>query len=186
MNRRVIVIAVLAVLAIGSWLVLEPAQQPDSVPGADDLEAGYYLTDADISDTDDAGELLYSLKAERIDHNPRDESVNLETLQLLYIVTAGEPWLIRATEGWMAGDRAQMILRGEVQISGAFNNQQSAAVISTTRLILDLNEDIARTNETVQIDVGGASLEADGLHADLKNQKIQLLSNVRGTFNAGS
>lgn len=186
MNLRRVGIAVLLVLAIGSWWMLNPDSGSDGAAPAPELSAGYYLVDATIADTDDAGRLIYSLEARHIDHNPRDDSVSLQELQLLYATDSSEHWQIRAAEGWMDGNREQLILRGKVRITGQFATDARNTVINTTRLILNLKDDIARTNETVEIEVAGGRLHADGMHANLKSQEIKLLSNVRGTFQSGT
>ncbi|NNF15363.1 MAG: LPS export ABC transporter periplasmic protein LptC [Gammaproteobacteria bacterium] len=185
-NRRTKVIGVLLILTLASWWILNPASRQGDSSQLQRLDAGYYLTNAAISDTDEAGVLVYSLRAERIEHNPRDNSVSLLALHLLYDQTDNEGWQIKASEGWMDGERAQMILRGKVQIVGKFDDDAPETTINTTRLIVNLKDNIARTNEPVQIGIAGGLLEADGLHADLKTQKIKLLSNVRGTFDTRS
>ena len=65
-RRTLITIVVLAVLAGLSFTVTQRKTAPDDGP-SEPLPEGYYLTDARLQSTDDAGVLRYELRARRID-----------------------------------------------------------------------------------------------------------------------
>lgn len=185
MNTRYVVIVVLMIMVIGSWWMLQPGPDSNQQNSTDTFNSGYYLLDADISDTDENGQMIYSLHAQRIEHNPLDDSVSLQQLNMTYASSESRPWTINATEGWMDSLHEELILEGQVNVTGSLNQSGQETIIATTRLTLDMTQNVAHTEEIVTIKMAGGSLQAVGLHANLNSQKIDLLSNVRGTFSPG-
>ncbi len=182
--RKTLPIFLLLALVAGSWWLLNPSEQQDIDTAAEAFEDGYYLIDAEISNTNNEGVAQYQLKAKRIDHNPADDSITLQKLELIYDTQSRQHWLITATEGWLDGNRDRMILDGNVLLNGINSDgeQTNDTTIATERLTLSIKDNTASTTRQVNIRTSGGELNADGLQADLENQKINLLSNVRGTF----
>ncbi len=182
MTARYVTLVGLLLLVIGSgWLLRsEPEDETGSTQRA--LSDGYYLLDATISDTNETGQLIYSLKAQRIDHVPDDGSVRFTNLKVLYAVNAEDSWTIEAERGAMDADRESLNLRGDVTITSLEADAERNTTIITEQLSLDIASNQARTEQEVRIQISGGELRAKGMQADLGTKKINLLSDVRGRF----
>ncbi|MEM7083531.1 MAG: LPS export ABC transporter periplasmic protein LptC [Pseudomonadota bacterium] len=181
MTTRRIALFILIALAIASGWLLKPTSNETLQTQQRELSDGYYLLDATISDTDENGQLVYSLQADRIDHVPDDGSVILNGLNVLYTSDASSTWTIAAERGTMSAARESLDLNGGVTIRS--DPEQNTAV-STEQLTLDMINNEARTDRQVTVDLRGGRLVAQGMRADLKSKQIDLLSNVRGSFEA--
>ena len=117
MMLRYVAVAVLLVLVVGSGWLLRTKPENEKSTDMRDLSDGYYLLDAKISATNETGQLIYSLKAARIDHVPTDGSVQLTDLKVLYTGDAEDSWTIEAKRGAMGASRERLNLRGGVTIS---------------------------------------------------------------------
>ena len=72
------------------------------------------------------------------------------------------------------------VLRGHVRATSSGESDRDETEIRTQYLELDPERSIAETDERVQIRVGARSLTATGMLASLKEDKIELKSNIRG------
>ncbi|MFK8030244.1 MAG: LPS export ABC transporter periplasmic protein LptC [Gammaproteobacteria bacterium] len=181
MMLRYATLITLILLVIGSGWLLNPEPEDNSSEAKRALNDGYYLLDATISDTNETGEVIYSLNAERIDHIPENGSVVLTELTVLYAGEAEEPWTIEARRGAMGATRDTLKLNGGVTIVSGETDVQSTT-IRTEELNLDISSNVASTDNEVSIMIAGGELKAQGMQADLSAKKISLLSQVRGTF----
>lgn len=182
MMLRYTTLAILLILVIGSGWLLNSRPESEKRKDSRDLNEGYYLLDATISDTNETGKQIYSLNAARIDHIPGDGSVQLTELKVIYTGEAADAWTIEAEHGVMGASRDQLNLRGGVTISSRDSETERSTTISTEQLILDIANNHARTDQPVRINISGGELNAMGMEADLVARKIDLLADVRGSF----
>ncbi len=180
MTARYVALIALVILVIASGWLLRSKPQDETDTEQRALSDGYYLLDATISDTNETGQLVYSLSAQRIDHIPADGSVQLTDLKVLY---AGEDsWTIQAERGAMGASRERLDLNGDVTITSVDVQTERNTTIKTEQLTLDITSNQAHTDQEVRIHISGGELNAQGMQADLKSKKIDLLSDVRGLF----
>lgn len=182
MNARVYAVTALLLLAAASFWLRDTAPEDPSNPQQRPLNDGYYVLDALISDTNETGQLIYSLRAARIDHVPADGSVQLTDLSVLYSGDAQDNWNIEARRGFMGAARDHLQLRGDVRISSARADELQPTTIRTEQLDLDINRNVASSEQTVRIQLGDGELTANGMTADLNAKTIDLLADVRGSF----
>lgn len=195
MNARYVTLIALVLLVVASGWLLDSNDEDETAAERRPLSDGYYVLDATISDTDETGRVIYALSAERIDHVPEDGSVQLSGLNVLYTAKSEQDWSIQARRGSMAATRDVLKLRGGVEIrskesssvdgaqSNADDGEDSASTtILTEQLDLDMVSNVARTEQEVRIRISGGELNALGMNADLGAKKIDLLSNVSGSF----
>lgn len=173
--------SVLIAAAVSWWLLNSDTEQTTPLTDTE-LNDAYYLIDATIEDLDGSGNVVYSLRAQRIDHSPAQGDVRLSELEVLYAGTNAQDWTITATRGTMGAAREKLNLHGDVSIVALDPDGQEQTRIRTSRLSLDIPKNIAKTSELVDIEIAGGSLQATGLRADLAAQRIELLADVHGEF----
>ncbi len=94
-------------------------------------------------------------------------------------------WTLTARTGLMPQDATQVELRDDVEIKGEPQLSAHApapATLRTAKLSVDLQTQVARTQERVEILWGDRRLTAVGLTADLKAGRVKLESAVHGLF----
>lgn len=198
--RALAAAAVIALLAI-AWLALNGETSGPSVPATATVSAespGYSARDAVLIETGADGLPMYTLRAAQMREQPASRVALLDQVAMQFRDTDGQLWNGRAdrarvvdqssrneTPGGAAEgvDRAaQVELAGHVALSGLLPGNPAPIRISTDRLNVDTHSEIVRTADEVTIDWGAGQLQARGLTAWLREQRIQLGSHVRGQY----
>lgn len=180
--RNVVLIVLLAVASFGSWYVARQ-QQPGELAGTrvDPAQRGYYLKAARILGTGADGELLYEIQAEYAEQQP-DERIAFTKVLINYSPQSEVPWTVNADTATIDKDMPRVLLRGNIRATSSEGFSGSDTEIRTEYLELDPENYLAATDERVQIRIGTRSLTATGMLASLKENRLELKSNVSGKF----
>ena len=185
MTRALLILVLLAlIIVIGlSFVGGEPADARREVVAPAD-QPGYFLTGAIITDTSKDGSARVRIRAERIEQKPRDNSVELTSLNLVYRNADERAGVVTADRGRVPEASKTVHLQGNVRIHGVLSDTPGPeALIDTDSLDFDTDTSIARTEDDVRVAMGMNALTAHGLTADLKQGRVRLESRVHGKFN---
>jgi LPS export ABC transporter protein LptC len=169
-----------------AWFLSRSEEVEPENRAATNEQPGYYLKNATLSETGSDGRLRLRVAATRADQQPQDGSVLLTDIRVQYHqqtgAQAGQVWFLDAAQGLLPEDRVLVQLQGNVHMTARSVTRPLAAVIETEKLALDTQRDIATTREPVVIELGGHSVYATGMRAELMNDRLQLESKVHGSF----
>ncbi len=171
-----------AFFAVNWWLLRSPDAPADTEAAPAVQQFGWYLRGATLVATDDAGAQRYRLSARVIEQNPADDSAALTDVRLRYEAGADPAWQLTARDGWIAPDGRTIRLEGNVVMTDEPDAGATPTVVRTERVDLDVDRDLASSAETVRVENGRNFLSALGMVADLSNDRVQLQSEVSGTF----
>ena len=136
---------------------------------------------------DPEGQLQYRMLSERADHfqhlpnrsSPRDYSL----IQAPDVTVFGEdtpPWQLTARLGRSDATGETLVFTGEVR---AWQQSANGAMeITTPELQVEPNRQFAQTDKAVTMRSPQGRHDAVGMRADLAEDQIELLSEVRGTY----
>lgn len=140
----------------------------------------------------DEGELSYAFTADELRHfrhqmesvSPEDYTVIEEPRITLY--TENPPWHMRASEGLLTDGGTTLTLTDDVHVWQVDKNDPSKNLseLSTDRIVVKPNEKTAQTDAPVTIVTPMGTISAIGMRADLRNQHIEFLSEVQGSYEA--
>jgi lipopolysaccharide export system protein LptC len=180
--RSVTGLALLAVIAAASWLWSQyeaaptaPQRDPVSVP------PGYYLSGAVLIGTDTEGRIQYRLRAGRAEEKPASNTLEFSDVEIEYAPAQQIPWIVRATNATGPVDLSQLELSGQVSLESARPGREPL-LIETTQLLFEPERLMARSDQPVQIAIGTRRINAVGLCADLKEDRLKLESQIHGQF----
>jgi LPS export ABC transporter protein LptC len=151
------------------------AEQAPVVPG-------YAATRAELIETDVNGRALYRLNAALIEQPQPQGTVYLTEPKLDYEPEKGNPWTLTAQSGQMPQDARTAELHGAVHAEGKPTGSDTLMHIDTEELHLDMEQQLATSPIAVRVQWGGYRLDGRGMRADLKNDRLQLASKVRGVL----
>ncbi len=172
----------LLVAAVASGILLFRSDESEApVAHTPRLGIGYYGNDAMLVSTDDDGHILYRLTALTVQQIPADGSINLQSISGDYEPARDVPWHLRADTGRIPPGGKMIQLSGDV-VATTREAGSPAATIRTDFLELDLDSHIASTDGKVVIEYAGSSVHATGLRAMLRENRLELLSNVTGQY----
>jgi len=182
--RNLLYIAFLIGAAGSSWYWsrVGPA---DSQPGvlSRSLPLGYYLTDAAILGTDEDGQLLYKIWASRAEERPNEDRLLLSRVRVEYSPVADVPWLLTADSGEAPADHSYIDLNGAVELVNERRDDGERTIIQTQALRFEPETYVARSEDTVSVFLGEKRLDAVGIKVYLRDDRLELESNVHGEFN---
>lgn len=149
-----------------------------------------YLIDVETVQYNTNGEVDYSFKAEKVSYfqpNPKRKTGDDYTLILAPRIEMFDadnpPWHVTAEHGKSDAQGAQIKLWGNVRVWRTDEKGQISE-LSTTQLVVKPKAQYAETDKPVMISSANGKANAVGMKAYLKQQRIQLLSNVRGVHEA--
>ena len=177
--------ALCSVAILAALLYFQYADNGSSDSAASDYgsaEPGYAAVRAQLIETGEDGLPLYRLDAERIEQPRPQGTILLSEPKLDYQPEAGNHWTLTAQHGQMPQDARTAELTGDVHAEGLPSGSDSVMRIDTEELHLDMAQQLATSPTSVRVDWGGNRLNGHGMRADLKNDKLQLASKVRGVL----
>ncbi len=180
--RTALVLIGLTAGALGSWYLARQGRgDGDAMPSFDSTQQGYYLKSARILGTGPNGDLLYELRAEYAEQKENDH-VFFSNVLLHYSPQSAVPWRVNADSAVIRQDEDRLLLSGNVRAVSSEGFSGKDTELRTQYLEIDPDNYLAETNERVQIRIGARSLTATGMLASLKENRLELKSNVSGKF----
>lgn len=180
--RNTIGVTLLLSAAVGTWYLANSLQrQPLPATPAGSLQTGYYLKSARILGTGATGKLLYEIEAEYAEQQADDE-IAFDNVRIRYSPESTVPWTLSADKAWIAGNQERLTLAGHVLAISSEGFAGEVTEIRTERLELEPANYKAETDERVQIRIGERSLTATGMLALLRENRLELKSNISGKF----
>jgi lipopolysaccharide export system protein LptC len=180
--RNITTLAVLLSIAFGTWYLarsLKSSEVTETVAnGGND---GFYLKAARILGTDQEGRLLYEIEADFIQQQSSNE-IAMQNVQISYSDGSQVPWTIRADTATISEDQSLVRLSGHVIAVSDAGFAGQVTEIRAPQMDIEPVTYKAETDSRVQIRIGSRSLTATGMLALLRDNQLQLRSNVSGKF----
>lgn len=180
-TRNIILIVLLTAGAIGSWYLARKNRIEEGAPPQEHTNRGYYLESARILGTGPDGSLLYEIRAQHAEQIDEDQ-IDFRDVSIQYSPESAVPWAVQADAATIRQDGRRIVLRGNVTAESHVGFSGRETEIRTQYLELDPDEYRAETEERVQIRIGSRSLTATGMLASLRDNTLNLKSNVSGKF----
>ena len=177
--------ALCSVAILAALLYFQDADNGSSESGASDYgssEPGYAAVHAQLIETGEDGLPLYRLDAEHIEQPQPQGTIFMTEPKLDYQPEPGNHWKLTAQRGQMTQDARSAELTGDVHAEGVPSGSDVTVRLDTDQLHLDMAQQLATSESTVRVDWGGNRLNGHGMRADLKNDRLQLASRVRGVL----
>ncbi len=147
-----------------------------------------FMTNVDTRDFDAAGTLHYQLKTPLIRHYQINEKSSekdytlFDLPQIVFLGDAQKPaWYMTAQSGRSDNNGELFTLNTDVLVQQA-SQSQGIVSIKTSELRLNTREQFAETDKAVTMRSAKTQLETTGLRAYIKQDRIELLSHVTGTY----
>jgi len=182
--RPKLLAVLLAAVALATWFYSWQPEPPDrrDTSGDDAGGLGYYIHGARLLGTDEQGRIAYRILAERLEEAPDREFLQLDGVDVEYRPTDQVPWRISASMGQAPKDGSQLDLAGDVELRSEPEDGSEPMFIATQALRFVPDTSSVESDQPVQIRVGDWRLDATGLRTHLKDDTLELESDVHGKF----
>ena len=182
MTKNIVKILLLLVLAAGSSFMYFFSSKPN-----DDLEkfnltrVEYIVKDAKLYGTNTEGEFLYKIVAKKAQANNADRQIYLDQVFLDYDGDQNIDWRITSEKGQLLSNSNVLALSGNVTVQ-SLSNENNMTTISTDYLEINPNTYTIATNRDVLIELDNNKIEAKGLTAQLKSNRLNFISNINASI----
>ncbi len=147
-----------------------------------------YITDVEMRQYDAEGNIRYQMNTPLIrrfqaTESPSEKDYSLFETPVFVVVTNPQRpgWFITSQEGRLDNNDTWFTLTQEV-LARQTSEKQGETTISTSDLRLNLQDQFAETGKAVTMRAAKTQITAQGMRADMKRERIELLSNVKGTY----
>jgi lipopolysaccharide export system protein LptC len=169
-------------VVLTGWLVQRQTsleEQRDLSRSGPDL----FVEGMDLKLISETGTLRYRVQARRLDHFPYDDHSELAEPVLEVFREDQALWYIQSERGRVSSDNERVWLLGEVEIRRLAGADTTPFDIHTRDLLVKPAEETAETQQASVIQSDRYRVEAVGVHADLREDRVELKSRVRGRIN---
>lgn len=179
----VILAAISAIVALWesspALLKTPPVATPKDFPIA-------YASDTNTRQFDENGQVKYQLQAQHIDYfqpnnNPTAEYALLQAPHITLHNDQGPPWHIRSRHGRIENSGDTLTFTEQVQV-WQLNELQQRTELTTEKLVVMLEREYAETDKAVKISAPEGVTHAVGMKVFFDQERLQLLSKVRSTY----
>ena len=168
----IVITAVLAAVAIGFGVLSNRNPVVDAVTDLPPQPA-YYLKDAIVTETEPSGTPSLRLIAKRIEQQPEDNSIQLQTVRVDYLKVPDKRWYLSADRGLVPPDSHVIQFLGNVELRPI--DGPATTFLQTEELSVDTDRNVAYTTTSpVAIRFGAYSMNVRRFEADLETEKIRM------------
>ncbi len=182
MNIRAVALTIGACLLafFGWWIfnLIDPGPPPP--PREVRHNPDFWLENFTLWAMNEQGRPRYKLVADYQVHYPDDDSSELTRPHIEFYAEKGAPWVVDSERGWVSSGGKLVLLLGKVYINREKTKDNRAMAITTENLLVRPDDEYAETDKPVTIDSEGIFYESVGMRAYMKEDRLQLLADVRG------
>lgn len=181
--RNVLLATLLVAAAAASWYFRRPQTEPPPADGSAPPPLGFSLREARLVGTDDDGHLTYTVTAVQAVEAPDREGLLLDDVRVEYVPQAEIAWALTAERAAVPTSGTPLTLSGDVEL----RREPPAGggpttLISAQELVFHPTAFFAESAGPVRLAIGDDVLEAVGLEAHLKDDRLTLESQVHARF----
>lgn len=144
----------------------------------------YFLKNFTSTTMDDTGKPAYQVKAHHLEHYPDDDSMKLQQPLFSFYKDKTKIWTAQANEALVLNNSEIIHLKGDVVLRKVLNPAENSEplFLTTEQLTIEPERNIAHTKSKIKLNKGKSYIQAEGMRADMKNNKIEFLSNTRSHY----
>ncbi|MGK0296584.1 MAG: lipopolysaccharide export system protein LptC [Gammaproteobacteria bacterium] len=177
MSGRIVLIVILAIAALSSgWMMnrlIRPVPQDLS---SLDIEPDYYMEDFTTITIGDDGLPLNTLYAIYMEHNPADDSFQLQQPKLEIYRTDNNPLYITAEKGRATDNNEVILLQGKVRMWEENNAGETTLNLETSEVRILVLEEYAETDQNAVITGKHTTIIGRGVRANFKDSRLEILN----------
>ena len=177
MNNYFLKLGFLVVLAILSNLIyfftIDTQKEIENIDASD---REFILKNAEIFGSNNEGNFSYSIFSKKAKTNDLKKLIYLEQLEIKYIAEPTIDWVIKSDSGQIISKSNVLVLSGNVLIVN--KSIDNPSIISTNYLEINPNTLTIATNRDVFITINNNTIQAQGLNAQLRDNKLNFSSSM--------
>ena len=182
MTKNITKILLLVVVAAGSsFMYFFSTKSNDNLEQFSPTRVEYMIKNAKLYGTNTEGNFLYKIVAEKAQASNTDRQIYLDRVLIDYESNQNIDWRITSDKGQLLPNSNVLALSENVIVQ-SLSNENSGTTISTNYLEINPNTYTIATNRDVLIEFDNNTIEAKGLTAQLKDNRLKFNSNINASI----
>jgi len=178
---RILIVLLMALAASASWwLNQHPDRLSNRVQPKTERYADFFLHEFSIHQFHPNGSKQRLLQGDYLEHFPDDDSTQIRQAHIKIQTPSQATWIIDAQHAHLGRNGEQVVLKDEVVMQRLTFTQLAPLRLETDLLHLDTVKNRAHTDQAVQLSSPNWHWYAIGMTAELNENKLTLLSHVKG------
>jgi lipopolysaccharide export system protein LptC len=182
MKRPLFFSALLAVVATATGIAvwqLQPKPGPLApVPARSD----YVLENFELTSLNERGQESFSVAAPHLERDPGGKSLTVRKPHFSFPDKQEGRWQATSDTAWIADKGVEVRLNDNVLFVGPPTPSGDRTRFATAHLQVFPKQDLALSEDSVTVTRSDSILRGDGLRADMKAHRVELLANVKGRY----
>jgi LPS export ABC transporter protein LptC len=172
----------LIIVAAGSYIFTQSfeTESINKLSSNESIKNRFYLSSTKILNTAKSGLYLFTLEADYAEQESRD-LIKFYNVTITYTPESNVSWSLTSDVASKFSENDFLFLEGDVTAKSG-QSSMNETIIYSDQLELDPSKYIVKTNKQVIIKLGNHSLTAIGMLATLNKDKLELQSQINGTF----
>ncbi|UCZ87447.1 LPS export ABC transporter periplasmic protein LptC [Pseudomonas sp. L5B5] len=183
--RNILIFGTIALLfaAVGYWNISPERFLDKPVVQVDESAIDYFVINARSVQYLPDGKQQYEMTSDKVEHVKASEVTLLTKPDLQMYRGTTYPWHVQSERGEVNPDGTEVELIDSVRVSRTDERNRNL-LVTTSRMTVFPQKQYAQTEQAVRIDGANGVTTAKGMKAYLKDGRMNLLSNVRGQYEA--
>jgi lipopolysaccharide export system protein LptC len=164
--------------AFGSFWLLQLMEQsdPDARLGGPPNEPDYIVENFSFVRMTETGQPSYLVSGKRLVHVPQGDVSDVDQPVLRGVTPGRPPMTVTAERARIFHQEHRIDLLGDVDINRPQTPQTEAMRVRTQALTVLPDEEILKTDQPIQMQLGASSVQAVGMEANNATQKVHIAS----------
>lgn len=182
--RLAVILALSAVLALGSFWILEVMRKgvSDSNPDLPRSEPDYYVEKFNFVRMSKSGQAQYNISGKKLTHNPVDDSYAIQLPVVNSLSNERPPMTTRAERAIVDRNSSKVHMYDNVHIDRPATATSEHFHLTSEYLLILPDDDVMQTDKPVDITLSTSKLTGTGMFANNATRELRLSSNVHATY----
>lgn len=186
MHRRFLLLIISILLITGVVFAFFAGHKNTDNIATDDAitnDEDYFADNIKLVKYSKKGALYYEMQGVHITHNDTSDTALVTQPMMTLYADKNVQWHIKANDGKLYNHQQTVDLTNDVVISKFENNiNKPALMLTTNSMTLHPDTNTFATNDAVTIETDSTHTTATGMKANVDNNHIELLNNVRSYY----
>jgi lipopolysaccharide export system protein LptC len=177
------VVCVLLLAFLSGWLLFSVESSLRIDQSQDNRAPTLWVDNFQAVSTNEQGLRQYTLAAPHLIQLPERQGTRIEHPRFEALRDGQvREWLVHAQRGWLAADNRTLHLEDGVTLIRPAGGDEPPVTITTQHVLVYPKQGLVETDAAVRAETPGGVLDATGLRANWNEERVELLSAVRGVY----
>ncbi|MBS1187542.1 MAG: putative transrane protein [Burkholderiaceae bacterium] len=178
--RLIVILSLVTFMALGSiWVNMVVKRSAPPAPSQPRSEPDYHVENFNFIKMSPEGQPQYHIIGKKMIHHPKEDSFDIEQPVVKSLDEKKPPQTMRSDTARVEDDASKLHMFGNVHLDRPATPREDAFHLSTSYLLIFLDDDTAQTDKPVTITRGKSTMTGVGMFANNATRELRLNGQVK-------